>query len=344
MTDPGANRPLSRTRSSALASLGRRRRRLRCLWQPDDINGENSSTAITHDLGHNIDQDGSCDLTGATDFPSQDPDLAPIFDNGGPRSDAGTAGRQPGPRRSRQLGLPGDGCPRDRPPQPERAIATSARSRRCSIGPPDASTGDAANVTDTSARPVSHDQPRRRGRGLPFRVRNVPGRAHVIARPRPPPAWSRRHARDRDALGPQPRHHLLLRRGGRQRDRFHDSRPTSSSSRPMPARRCISNVNVDSVTDTTATIDFTVDPQGADTTLLRRVRARHELRPADATQPSTSARPPGAQNLSVTLTDLDPASTYHFDVVASNGVQQTSTAATTSSRPTSRSPAQPAAR
>ena len=46
--------------------------------------GATSAKAITDDLGHNIDQDGACDLNAAGDQSKIDPELAPLADNGGP--------------------------------------------------------------------------------------------------------------------------------------------------------------------------------------------------------------------------------------------------------------------
>ena len=105
----------------------------------------------------------------------------------------------------------------------------------------------------------------------------------------------------------------------------------------------ISNVNVDSVTDTTATIDFSIDPQGADTSYEVELGPDTNYGQQTPAQPQDIGSTPGPQNLSVTLTNLDPASTYHFDVVATNSVQPVDRT-TTSSGPTSRCRARLAAR
>ena len=59
-----------------------------------------------------------------------------------------------------------------------------------------------------------------------------------------------------------------------------------------PGPPVISNVNVDSVTDTTATLDFSVDPQGADTTYFVEYGPDTNYGQDGPTQPSTSARHP----------------------------------------------------
>ena len=82
----------------------------------------------------------------------------------------------------------------------------------------------------------------------------------------------------------------------------------------------ISDVHVDSVTDTTATIDFTIDPQGNDTSYVINYGPGHELRKhVRHLRHWVNA---GPQSLTKTLTNLGPSSTIHFQIVASNGVQQ----------------------
>ncbi len=46
--------------------------------------GATTAKAITDDLGHNVDQDGACDLNAAGDQSMVDPQLASLADNGGP--------------------------------------------------------------------------------------------------------------------------------------------------------------------------------------------------------------------------------------------------------------------
>ena len=190
--------------------------------RPDDINGENSSTAITHDLGDNIDQDGSCDLTGATDFPSQDPDLAPIFDNGGGVADGGTvrpAARPsaiPPPRAARRRMAAGPPRPirplrhrrvRGRASTPRSAHRVRRSDRRASPTPPlcltstinlDGEAGGFHFVYGTSPGELTQSTPE--------------AAAGVVS-------MTRSGVRDRNRS--QPRHHLLLRRDSRQCDRFH---------------------------------------------------------------------------------------------------------------------------
>ena len=81
----------------------------------------------------------------------------------------------------------------------------------------------------------------------------------------------------------------------------------------------ISNVTVASITDTTATINFSIDPEGSETDYL--VAYGPDENYGYFSQPTDLGSPQGPQNLSVTLTGLTPNSTYHFAVYAGNGVQ-----------------------
>ena len=82
----------------------------------------------------------------------------------------------------------------------------------------------------------------------------------------------------------------------------------------------ISDVHVDSVTDTTATIDFTIDPQGNDTSYV--INYGPDTNYGNTFGTFDIGSTPGPQSLTKTLTNLGPSSTIHFQIVASNGVQQ----------------------
>ena len=86
-----------------------------------------------------------------------------------------------------------------------------------------------------------------------------------------------------------------------------------------PGPPVVSNVTVASVTDTTATITFTIDPEGSDTKYL--VAFGPDENYGWFSEPTDLGSPPGPQNLSVTLTGLTPDSTYHFAVYTGNDVQ-----------------------
>ncbi|HUA05667.1 MAG TPA: fibronectin type III domain-containing protein [Solirubrobacteraceae bacterium] len=87
-----------------------------------------------------------------------------------------------------------------------------------------------------------------------------------------------------------------------------------------PGPPIIANVTVASVTDTTATITFSIDPNGSDTWYAVAYGPTENY--GYFSEPTDLGSLPGPQNLSVKLTGLTPGSTYHFGVYAGNGVQQ----------------------
>ena len=96
------------------------------------------------------------------------------------------------------------------------------------------------------------------------------------------------------------------------------AKATATGSANIVGPPVVSNVNVVSVTETTAKIAFKIDPDGADTTYVI------EYGPTTSYGQKTASvdigATPGPQTLSQTLTGLEPGGTYHFDVVATNSV------------------------
>ena len=82
------------------------------------------------------------------------------------------------------------------------------------------------------------------------------------------------------------------------------------------------NVNADSVTDTTANLSFTINPNGADTSYVIQYG---DADPGDdkTTDPVHIGADAGDQQLTATLQNLDPNSDYHFEVIATNSIDTT---------------------
>ncbi len=78
----------------------------------------------------------------------------------------------------------------------------------------------------------------------------------------------------------------------------------------------VSNVNVLSVTETTAKIGFTINPDGADTTYTIEYGPTTSY--GQKTAPVDIGATPGPQPLTLTITGLEPGKTYHFNVLATN--------------------------
>ena len=269
---------------------------------------------------------------------NQDPKLVPIADNGGPtRTEAVLAG-------SPALGDPGtSNCP----PVTSAALlarpasATSARSKRSCPGRPTASTGDATNITDTSADLDATINLHGEAGGFHFlygttndpadwtaspeaaagvRLVDTP-ETETLANLTPGTTYYYEAAADNATASDAARELRAVHDGARPAG---VSTSTSSPS-PTPRPRSTSRSTPRGPTRTTSSI-----------------RTRLELR--QQTQTVDIGSSPGAQDLTATLTGLTPEASITSTWCASNGVQQASTAATASSTPTSRSPASPAAR
>ncbi len=93
---------------------------------------------------------------------------------------------------------------------------------------------------------------------------------------------------------------------------------TASSSANVVGPPVVSNVSVVSVTETTGKIAFKIDPAGADTTYV--IEYGHTTSYGQKTAPVDIGETRGAQSLTRTLTGLNPGSTYHFNVLATNSV------------------------
>jgi hypothetical protein len=286
----------------------------------DDINDRTTANAVTTDGGHNIDQDGHCDLSGPGDVSGQDPMLVPIADNGGPTLTQALLAGSP---------ALGDPATSDCPTVDQRG--ETRPSGKCDIGAveavvlappggtPTASTGDSANVTDTSADLSATINLRGEAGGFHFVYGTSQGEltssspetaAGVVSSDTP-------ETETLSNLSPGTTYYYLA-----SADNATASTAASNVEQftTAPGPPVISNVNVDSVTDTTATLAFSIDPQGGDTSYY--VEYGPDSNYGQQTQPVDIGSSPGAQNLSVTLTDLSPGSSYQFQVVASHSGQQ----------------------
>jgi len=96
------------------------------------------------------------------------------------------------------------------------------------------------------------------------------------------------------------------------------SKATATSTANVVAPPTVSNVSVLSVTETTATITFTIDPDGEETSYV--IDYGHTSSYGLSTPPVGIGANGGPQQLSRTLTGLEPGSSYHFDVIATNSL------------------------
>ena len=94
------------------------------------------------------------------------------------------------------------------------------------------------------------------------------------------------------------------------------AKATATSSADVAGPPAVSSVDVLSVTETTAKIGFTIDPNGADTTYVIEYGPTTSY--GQKTAPVDIGATPGLQSLTETLAGLTPNETYHFDVLATN--------------------------
>ena len=188
------------------------------------------------------------------------------------------------------------------------------------LGPPTASTGDAENITDTSADLSATINLHGEAGGFHFLYGTSPdalsnstdvAAAGVVSS-------DTSETETLSGLTPDTAYYYLA-----AADNATSSTAGTNvqSFKTLPGPPVIQNVSVDSITDTTATVHFSINPQGSDTTYL----VEYGPDPNDyaqQTQPVDVGSAPGFIDKTVDLTGLDPGSTVHFDIVASNDIQQ----------------------
>jgi hypothetical protein len=284
--------------------------------RPDSLNNQTTGNAITHDFGNNIADDSSCALTAATDKSSVDPHLAPLFDNGGPTQTEALL-----------VGSPalGDPASTNCPPNDQRGVARG--SGTCDIGafeavikgaPTTPTTGTAQNLGSTSADFTATINLSDEAGGFHFLYGTSSDPADWTSTPEAAAgvvSSDTSEAETVTGLNPATTYYYTV---------VADNASGSTQAAPGDVQQFttraappqISNVSVESTTDTTAKVDFTIDPQGDDTTYL--VTYGTDTNYGQQTQSAHVGPAGGAQQLSATLTNLTPGTTYHFDVVASN--------------------------
>lgn len=252
-----------------------------------------TAKAITTDLGGNLDQDNSCGLTAANgDQPGADPKLASIADNGGPtRTEAlvfgspafGTANEQSCPATDQRGEGRGDPC------------EIGAFEAQFTSLPPTATTAPAVNVEQTQADLRANIDFAGEAGGLHFlwgtsanalvNTTREAGKGEIDG--------SRLESQTLQDLNPGTTYFYKA-----VADNASGSATSSVVQQFMtdPGAPVVSSISLGRVTDTTAIIDFSIDPAGFRHHLYRRVWARHQLRAADAARrhrPDHRATGPG---------------------------------------------------
>ena len=273
--------------------------------------GPPTRAAVSNDLGHNLDEDGSCGLTGDGDVSGVDAHVATIADNDGPTRTMALMHGSPAID-----GADGAACPS----HDQRGVARQTAT--CDIGAfeavpgaqPGASTGQATNVTASSATLSGTVNPGGQPGAYAFRWGTAPDALDkhtdeigtgVLSSPTG-------ETTDVSGLSAGTRYYFAM----VAENGSGTATGSVGSFTTQPGPPVVSNVNVDTVSDTTADVSFSLDPAGADT------HYEIDYGPTDdygqATDSVDVGSAAGAQSLTRTLTGLQPHTRYHFDVVATN--------------------------
>jgi uncharacterized repeat protein (TIGR01451 family) len=276
----------------------------------DDANNGTSGKAITNDLGGNLDQDNSCGLlSDSGDLPGVDPKLASIADNTGPTH-----------TQALLYGSPAFGAANESycPATDQRGVT---RANPCDIGAfeaqfigqPSATTEAAQNVQQSLADLEAQVNFAGEAGGIHFiwgtspdGLTNTTGETGEgeISSPTP-------ETQTLDGLTAGTTYYYAA-----VADNATGTAAGSTMQFTTPAGPpLLSNIGLGSVTDTTATVDFSIDPQGADTTYVVKYGTDGLTQQTD---PVDIGSTPGPQNLSATLSNLTPDTTYYYEVVATN--------------------------
>ena len=280
----------------------------------DEFSGKAVGVAITDDEGNNFDQDGHCGFDGNGDIANADPHLASIADNGGPtRTQALLAG---------SLAI-GGGNPAHCLPTDQRGIN---RDGQCDIGafqshptsvPATPSTGAAANVTDSSADLTATINLAGDAGGFHFvwglsqddltNSTPVQGAGEV--------SQSTAVSQTLSGLDSQTTYFYKI-VADNASGSTEDTANHIMSFTTTPTPPGVFGTFVNAVTDTTGTVDLTVDPEGTDTSVV--IRYGHTTNYGQQTGPIDFGSGTDPVEKDLEITGLTPNTAYHFDVVATN--------------------------
>ena len=279
-----------------------------------DDSSPSGGVAITTDNGNNLDPDGHCSFDGNGDIADVDPHLASIADNGGPTRTQALLSESQALRSGNS-----DPCP----PTDQRGVA---RPEPCDIGafeaqaidpPSTPTTGEAKNITDSSADLTGTINLSGEAGGFYFLWGTDPGDLNdqTAAKGAGIVPHDTSVTQTLSGLAPQTTYFYKIvadnSTGSAQAgaDDIHSFTTTP----PPPA---VFGAFVNSVTDTTGTVDLTVDPNGTDTSVVVKYGPTNAY--GQQTAPIDVGSGTAGVERQVTVTGLTPNTDYHFDVVATN--------------------------
>jgi CSLREA domain-containing protein len=282
--------------------------------------GTTTAAAITTDLGNNIDQDGVCGLDAAGDQSGVDPELAPIADNGGPTPTEALLHGSPAIEAGDE-----DACPATDQrgvARPQGELCDVGAFEAVLVGPPSASTAAATNIASSEAALQATIDLDGEAGGFHF----VWGTS--------PAALTNETAEVAAGVVSNETAESEVLSGLSQETTYYFKAVADNASGSVPASNVMSfttpagppgppivtEVGVVSVTETTATVEFTINPNGAATTY------EVEYGPTESyghnTKPVGIGATGGPKRFTETLTGLNAHSTYHFRVLAVNAQEE----------------------
>jgi len=287
--------------------------------QPIDTGASGTAAAITHDLGNNVDQDNKCGLSGNTDKLGVDPDLASLADNGGSvQTEALLFGSQ-----AIDAGNAAS-CPAT-----DAAGTVRPQNTSCDIGAfeavttggaPTVSTSAASEMTSSSAELGALVNLSGEAGGLQFEwgtslasLTNITPELGLGIL-----STNTHESQELDGLAPGTTYYVKAVAGNASQI-VTATGPIQFTT--LAAAPTIANVNNEMPTDTGAKIDFTINPNGADTKYVVEYGPDTDhLTDQPAVDIGSTA---GDQDLTATLSGLTPDTAYVYDIVASNSAGST---------------------
>jgi hypothetical protein len=277
--------------------------------------GTTTAKAITEDLGGDIDQDDVCGLSSSSDKSGVDPRLAPIADNGGSILTQALLHGSPAIEGGLDEGCPladGRGVSR-----PQGEHCDSGAFEAVLVGQPSVTTAPASKVTSAQATLNANVDLDGEAGGFHFLWGSSPSEL-VNETPEAPAGVVSGEALESEALGElsEETTYYFKAVADNASGSATAGNVQSFTTAGPPGPPVVSNVGVASVTEASATIEFTINPDGADTSYV--IEYGPDSGYGRSTAPVDIGSGDEPQLLTRTLTGLEPGSTYHYAVVATN--------------------------
>ncbi len=281
--------------------------------------GAETTTAkpITTDLGHNIDQDGACELNATGDQSRVDPRLAPIAANGGPTpTEALLHG-------SAAIGAADDpSCPAT----DQRGVARP-QGTHCDVGAFEAQTLGAPSALTEAASGASaseitlHASINLAGEAGGFHF--IYGTSAAALSDETPEVGAgvlaSATAESETVGGLSAGTTYYFRAVADNASGSATAAGNALSFTTSPGPPVLSNVTIAAVTDTSATVEASIDPAGSDTSY--EIEYGFDESYGQSTAPVDLGSSAGPQAVSKTITGLEPNHIYHLNLVASNSLE-----------------------